>query len=196
MSEPPLLEVSNLVKAYRLAGVGPFSRKSTRPALTGVSFSISRGRSFRRRRRIRIWKVDPGAYSTGARPPRFPLRAPRGTLAIRFAATRIARAARTYANGLPGPVRFARSAPARRKDRRRTAGGVGRSEQGRAPRARSSSRSRRSASRRRTPRSTRMNFPAVSGNASPSRGRSLRGRNSSSPTNRCRRSTFRCRRRL
>ncbi len=46
MSEPPLLEVSNLVKTYRLAGVGPFSRKSARPALAGVSFSMRRGRSF------------------------------------------------------------------------------------------------------------------------------------------------------
>jgi peptide/nickel transport system ATP-binding protein len=46
MSEPPLLEVLNLVKTYPLPGVGPFSRKSARPALAGVSFSMGRGRSF------------------------------------------------------------------------------------------------------------------------------------------------------
>jgi peptide/nickel transport system ATP-binding protein len=46
MSEPPLLEVSSLVKTYRLAGVGPFARKSPRPALAGVSFAVRQGRSF------------------------------------------------------------------------------------------------------------------------------------------------------
>ena len=46
MSEPPLLEVSALVKTYRLPGAGPFARKSARPALAGVSFSVRQGRSF------------------------------------------------------------------------------------------------------------------------------------------------------
>ena len=46
MSEPPLLEVSALVKTYRLPGVGPFGRKSARPALAGVSFAVRPGRSF------------------------------------------------------------------------------------------------------------------------------------------------------
>jgi peptide/nickel transport system ATP-binding protein len=46
MSESPLLEVSSLVKTYRLAGFGPFARKSARPALAGVSFAVRRGRSF------------------------------------------------------------------------------------------------------------------------------------------------------
>ncbi len=46
MSEAPLLEVSSLVKTYRLPGAGPFARKSARPALAGVSFSIEQGRSF------------------------------------------------------------------------------------------------------------------------------------------------------
>src|SRR5271154_1063390 len=46
MSEPPLLEVSALVKTYRLPGAGPFARKSARPALAGVSFAVRRGRSF------------------------------------------------------------------------------------------------------------------------------------------------------
>jgi peptide/nickel transport system ATP-binding protein len=46
MSELPLLEVSSLVKTYRVAGVGPLSRKSARPALAGVSFSMRRGLSF------------------------------------------------------------------------------------------------------------------------------------------------------
>ena len=44
--DQPLLEVSLLVKTYRLPGVGPFARKSFRPALAGVSFSIEQGRSF------------------------------------------------------------------------------------------------------------------------------------------------------
>jgi peptide/nickel transport system ATP-binding protein len=46
MSEAPLLEVSSLVKTYRLPGIGPFARKNARPALAGVSFSIQQGRSF------------------------------------------------------------------------------------------------------------------------------------------------------
>jgi peptide/nickel transport system ATP-binding protein len=46
MSEPPLLEASSLVKTYRPAGVGPFARKSARPALAGVSFAVRKGRSF------------------------------------------------------------------------------------------------------------------------------------------------------
>ncbi len=46
MSEPPLLEVSALVKTYRHSGVGPFARKSATPALAGVSFAVWRQRSF------------------------------------------------------------------------------------------------------------------------------------------------------
>jgi len=46
MSEPLLLEASSLVKTYRLAGRGPFARKSLRPALAGVSFVMRQGRSF------------------------------------------------------------------------------------------------------------------------------------------------------
>jgi peptide/nickel transport system ATP-binding protein len=46
MSEAPLLEASSLVKTYRPAGVGPFARKSARPALAGVSFAVRKGRSF------------------------------------------------------------------------------------------------------------------------------------------------------
>jgi peptide/nickel transport system ATP-binding protein len=45
MSEAALLEVSSIVKTYRVSS-GPFSRKNARPALAGVSFSMSRGRSF------------------------------------------------------------------------------------------------------------------------------------------------------
>ena len=52
MSEPSLLEVSALVKTYRLPGVGPFARKSARPALAGVSFSVQRGRSFGDRKSV------------------------------------------------------------------------------------------------------------------------------------------------
>ena len=46
MSEAPLLEVSSLIKTYRLSGRGPFTRKGARPALAGVSFSMTQGRSF------------------------------------------------------------------------------------------------------------------------------------------------------
>jgi peptide/nickel transport system ATP-binding protein len=46
MSEPPLIEVLDLVKTYPPQGVAAFSRRSARPALAGVSFSIRRGRSF------------------------------------------------------------------------------------------------------------------------------------------------------
>ena len=138
MSEPPLLEVSALVKTYRLAGVGPFSRKSARPALAGVSFSMRRGGSFGivgesgsgkstlARIALALDRPDSGAVRLEGR-SLFDLRR-RELRAL----------ARAYANGLPGPLRFARSAPARREDRRRAAHGAGRSEQSRAPRARSS----------------------------------------------------------
>ncbi len=46
MSEPPLLEVSALVKTYRHSSAGPFGRKSATPALAGVSFAVLRQRSF------------------------------------------------------------------------------------------------------------------------------------------------------
>jgi peptide/nickel transport system ATP-binding protein len=46
VSEAPLLEVSSLIKTYRLPGVGPFARKNARPALAGISFSMHQGRSF------------------------------------------------------------------------------------------------------------------------------------------------------
>jgi peptide/nickel transport system ATP-binding protein len=46
MTEALLVEASSLVKAYRLPGRGPFTRKSARPALAGVSFAIRQGRSF------------------------------------------------------------------------------------------------------------------------------------------------------
>jgi peptide/nickel transport system ATP-binding protein len=46
MSKAPLLEVSSLVKTYRLPGAGPFARKNARPALAGVSFSVEKGSSF------------------------------------------------------------------------------------------------------------------------------------------------------
>ena len=138
MSEPPLLEVSTLVKTYRLPGVGPFSRKSARPALAGVSFSMPRGRSFGIVGESGSGKSTLGAHRARARPAGLRRGAARGALAVRFAAARIARVARAYADGLPGPLWFARSAPARRENRRRAAGGAGRSEQGRAPRARPS----------------------------------------------------------
>jgi peptide/nickel transport system ATP-binding protein len=46
VTESPMLEVDSLVKTYRLHGPGPFSRKSARPALAGVSFAVRQGRSF------------------------------------------------------------------------------------------------------------------------------------------------------
>ena len=46
MSQAPLLEVSSLVKTYRLPRAGLLARKNAHPALAGVSFSIERGRSF------------------------------------------------------------------------------------------------------------------------------------------------------
>jgi peptide/nickel transport system ATP-binding protein len=46
MTDAPLLEVSSIVKTYRLPGAGPFARKNARPALAGVSFSMEQGRSF------------------------------------------------------------------------------------------------------------------------------------------------------
>jgi peptide/nickel transport system ATP-binding protein len=46
MSDPPLLEVSSLVKTYRVSGGGPFARKNPRPALAGVSFAMAPRRSF------------------------------------------------------------------------------------------------------------------------------------------------------
>ena len=46
MSEPPLLEVVDLVKTYRLPRKHPFAPHGLRPALRGVSFAIRAGRSF------------------------------------------------------------------------------------------------------------------------------------------------------
>ncbi len=46
MSEPPLLEVVDLFKSYRLPRPSPFAPHPLRPALSGVSFSIFAGRSF------------------------------------------------------------------------------------------------------------------------------------------------------
>src|SRR5208282_3058192 len=46
MSEPPLLEVVDLVKTYRLPRTSPFTPHGRRPALAGVSVSIVAGRSF------------------------------------------------------------------------------------------------------------------------------------------------------
>ena len=46
MSGTPLLEVSLLVKTYRLRRAGLFARQKPHMALDGVSFSMERGRSF------------------------------------------------------------------------------------------------------------------------------------------------------
>jgi peptide/nickel transport system ATP-binding protein len=46
MSAPPLLEVVDLFKSYRLPRPSPFAPHPLRPALRGVSFSILAGRSF------------------------------------------------------------------------------------------------------------------------------------------------------
>jgi peptide/nickel transport system ATP-binding protein len=46
MSGPPLLEVVDLVKAYRLPRTALFAPHPVRPALSGVSFSLIAGRSF------------------------------------------------------------------------------------------------------------------------------------------------------
>ena len=46
MNEPPLLEVADLCKSYRLPRPKPFAPHPLRPALIGVSFSIFAGRSF------------------------------------------------------------------------------------------------------------------------------------------------------
>jgi peptide/nickel transport system ATP-binding protein len=46
MSEPPLLEVVDLVKTYRLPRTSPFSAQGRRSALAGVSFSVVAGHSF------------------------------------------------------------------------------------------------------------------------------------------------------
>src|SRR5271166_2745938 len=46
MSEPPLLEIVDLVRTYRLPRPSLFAPHGLRPALAGVSFSILAGRSF------------------------------------------------------------------------------------------------------------------------------------------------------
>jgi peptide/nickel transport system ATP-binding protein len=46
MSEPPLLEIVHLIKTYRLPRPSPFASRGVRPALAGVSFSVSAGHSF------------------------------------------------------------------------------------------------------------------------------------------------------
>ncbi len=46
MSEPPLLEVVDVFKSYRLPRPAPFAPHPLRPALSGVGFSVFAGRSF------------------------------------------------------------------------------------------------------------------------------------------------------
>jgi len=46
MSEPPLLEIVDLVKTYRLPRPHPFAPHGLRPALCGVSLAVRPGRSF------------------------------------------------------------------------------------------------------------------------------------------------------
>jgi peptide/nickel transport system ATP-binding protein len=46
MSGPPLLEVIDLVKSYRLPRASPMAQRVVRPALAGVSFSVRPARSF------------------------------------------------------------------------------------------------------------------------------------------------------
>jgi len=46
MSAPPLLEIINLVKTYRLPRPHPFAPHGLRPALLGVSLAVRPGRSF------------------------------------------------------------------------------------------------------------------------------------------------------
>src|SRR5271166_6041467 len=90
-------------------GRRPFFAQERSPGAGRRELLHAAGALVRRRRRIRFGQVDLGAYRFGARPAGLGRSAPRGALAVRFAATRIARVARAYANGLPGPVRFARS---------------------------------------------------------------------------------------
>ena len=193
MSEPPLLEVVDLVKTYRLPRTSPFSRQGRRPALAGVSFSVVAGHSFGIVGESGSGKSTLARIALALERPDFRRGAPRGPFAVRPAASRIARAARPHADDFSGPLRLARSAPARREDRRRAAGGAGRSGEGGTERAR-----RRVARGRRlamppTRRNTRMSSPAVSVSASRLRARSSPGRSWSSPTSRCRRSTSRFR---
>ena len=124
MSDAPLLEVSSLVKTYRSPGAGLFARKNARPALAGVSFSIDEGRSFGIVGESGSGKSTLARIALALDKPELGRGAPGGTLAVRSAEARIARNASAYANGLPGPIRIARPAPAGRKNRRRAARGA------------------------------------------------------------------------
>ena len=96
MSEAPLLEVSSLVKTYRSPGVGPFARKNARPALAGVSFSMQQGRSFGIVGESGSGKSTLARIALALDRPDSGDGAPSGTLAVRFAATRIARRTRAH----------------------------------------------------------------------------------------------------
>src|ERR1700722_4784544 len=103
----------------------------------GREFLDRAGPLVRNRRRIGLGKVDARTHCSRARQTGLRHGAPSGALAVRTVATRPAGRARAYANDLPGPLWFARPAPARRKDRGRAVGGIWSRRPGRAPGSRS-----------------------------------------------------------
>ena len=72
MSEPPLLEVVDLFKSYRLPRPSPFAPHPLRPALLGRQLLRVRGSLVRRRRRIGVRQIDAGQDRARARQARIP----------------------------------------------------------------------------------------------------------------------------
>ena len=93
-------------------------------AVDGVSFTVKRGRDARRRRRVRLRQVDDGAlHHAAARPDRRQDRLRRSRHHAPLARRDAPDPARDD-DGLPGPVRVAEPAQARRLHRRRGARGA------------------------------------------------------------------------
>ena len=171
----PLLEVVTGQDAIACRASARSRARAPGPALDGVSFVDQAGALVRRRRRIGLGQVDAGAHRARARSAEFGRRAPSTGARCSTCRARELRAARArYADGVPGSLRLARSAPAGRdgSSPSRWPRSAGRG-QGASARAECAPRSRPSASWPPTPRNIRTSSPAASASASRSRARSI-----------------------
>ena len=190
--QQPLLEVradeQALPGARRLHRQGRRGARGRRCQLLG-----RQGRGARHRRRIRLRQVDHRA--AGDRPDRAGRRLDR---ARRREARRVAVAARPApprADGVPGQLRLAQSAPHHRGLDRVRSDRARRRRHGSARRARTTCCARSGSIRRPSRTAIRTSSPAASASASTSRARSRSRRGWCCSTRRSRRSTSRSRRR-
>ena len=131
----PLLELDAVVKRYALPREHLFGKPPEVTALAGVSLQVTAGKS------LGIVGESGSGKSTLARiamaleEPTSGARALRGTRLRRALARGDAQAAPRFPDGVPGPLRLARSAPQGGVDRRRAARRGGRAARGASPTA-------------------------------------------------------------